>query len=56
MGLDTIPEVIQQFLKLYEKEYDHYEEVARKCESSLSGLLESEGIRAYRHLACEEGS
>lgn len=46
MGIEKTPEVIRQFLEQYEKEYDHYEEVARECESRISSLLESEGIRA----------
>lgn len=46
MGIEQAQELIQSFLEQYEKEFDLYEEVARTCESYISSLLESEGIRA----------
>lgn len=46
MARDSTPQVIAEFVKQYETDLAHYETAARLCESYISSLLESSGIRA----------
>lgn len=46
MGNEMLPEVIARFLAEYEREFAHYEQVARLAEARMASLLESEGVRA----------